>query len=248
VNRKLGVELKAASGIKLCDLRPFIGCLHADVFKNYDFYGWTDSDILFGDIRSFYTNEILDQYEVFSTHGIRISGHLSLFRNTKRNRFMFRKIYKWKEALENPSFVGIDEHGITNAYTMTIFDRINEKFKWRIRNGITRYFSSLKKKKLYLEEQYTTPFTIIPWIDGSINSYQPDIWFYKNGKITNNRDRDRNFIYLHFMNFKSSEWRHDGTKAPWEGMENICKATVEDMEGGLIIDKNGILPMKNAML
>jgi hypothetical protein len=248
VRQKLDVELKASSGIKLCDLRPFIGYLHEDVFKNYDFYGWTDSDILFGDIRSFYTNDILEKYEVFSTHGIRISGHLSLFRNTKRNRFMFRKIYKWKEALENPSFVGIDEHGITNAYTMTIFDRINEKFKWGIRNGITRYFSTFRKKKLYFKEQYTTPFTIIPWIDGSINSYQPDIWFYKNGKITNNRDGDRNFIYLHFMNFKSSEWRHDGTKAPWEGMENICKATVGDMEGGLIIDKNGILPMKNAML
>ena len=89
-------------------------------------------------------------------------------------------------------------------------------------------------------EQYTTPFTSIPWIDASVNSHQPDEWFYKDGDITNSRDGQRKFIYLHFMNFKSSTYRHDGTKAPWEGLQSICFVSVVDMKKGIKIDNLGI--------
>ncbi len=243
IKEKLNITISSSNPIKLCDLRPFIGYLHHDVFKSYDFYGWIDLDLLLGDIRSFYTDELLSKYDVFSTHRIRIAGHMSLFRNTKKNREMYKKIYRWKESLENPQFVGLDEHGITNAYTLTIFDRINQKFNLNINNFITRYFSKKKKVKLYMKEQYTTPFTPIPWIDGSLNSEQPDTWFYKDGVISNSRDKNRSFIYLHFMNFKTDNWRHDKTPAPWKGMDKICFASIEDIRGGIIINKEGIFPI-----
>ena len=92
-------------------------------------------------------------------------------------------------------------------------------------------------------EQYTTPFTDIQWIDGSANCNQPDTWFYIDGNITNSRDEESEFMYLHFMNFKNSQWRHDGTKAPWEGKEKICFAKPEDMTNGIKIDINGITPL-----
>lgn len=240
VNEKGVLNFKPQNAYKLCDLRPLFGYIHEDIFKNYDFYGWADMDIIFGDIRSFYTDNILSKYEVLSTHENRLSGHFSLFKNTVKNRIIYKEIYRWKEALMNPEFVGIDEHGLTNAYTMTIFDKVNEKFNWNIENFITRFFSKLKMKKLYMKEQYTTPFTDIPWTDGTTNSNQPEVWFYKNGIITNTRNKEKEFIYLHFMNFKSSLWRHDGTKAPWEGQPKICTAKASDMEMGIIIDCKGI--------
>ena len=240
---KLEVEINALNGVKLCDLRPFLGFIHQDIFCKYDFYGYADSDLLFGDIRSFYTSDILKKYDVISSHKNRISGHFALFRNTRRNRLIFRKIYNWKKALKNPDFVGIDEHGITHAYQMTIFDKFNEKFSLRINNFFTRWASERRKKRLYMVEQFTTPFISIPWLDGSINSQQPDEWYYKDGKITNIRDGERNFLYIHFMNFKSSQWRHDGTKAPWEGKGKICFATPEEMTKGIIINSEGISPI-----
>ncbi len=243
VKKKLDLTFAPENAYKLCDLRPLFGTIHQDVFEPYDFYGWTDMDILFGDIRSFYTDEILSKYEVISTHEIRISGHLALFRNTEKNRLMYKKIYKWEEALQKKEFVGIDEHGITNAYTNTIFDKINQKYKTNINNLLTRSISEFKKRKLYLKEQYTTPFTDIPWIDGSLHSQQPDIWYYKDGIITNERDGNRKFLYLHFMNYKSSQWRHDGTKAPWEGKRQICFAKVQNMIKGITITKDGIYPI-----
>jgi hypothetical protein len=243
VNTRFDLKFEPENSYKLCDLRPLFGDLHADIFSQYDFYGWIDVDVLLGDIRSFYNANILDKYDVFSTHSHRISGHFALFKNTEKNRMMYKKIYRWKEALLSKPFIGIDEHGITNAYQQTIFDKLNDKYKRNINNFISRFFTKRKRRNMYMVEQYTTPFLSKPWLDGTINSYQPDVWFYKDGVITNNRDGNRQFMYLHFMNFKNSQWRHDGSKAPWEGIEQVCKATIADMTNGIKIDKNGILPL-----
>jgi len=236
---RIGEPINIPNPYKICDLRPMFGIIHAEILEKYDYYGWTDVDLLFGDIRAFYTDEILVGHEVFSTHSTRISGHLALFKNTIENRTKYLSIYDWKKAVQNPEFVGIDEHGITNAYTMTVFDKINEKFKLSINNIITRYIKNKRLTKMYMVEQYTTPFLPIKWIDGTQNSEQPSKWFYHQGVVTNDRDQ-RNFIYIHFMNFKSSQWRHDGTKAPWEVKESICLISSEDFKKRITISPKGI--------
>jgi hypothetical protein len=220
--QKANIEFNPANAYKLCDLRPLYPIIHYDDIKEYNFYGWTDMDILFGDIRSFYTDDILEKYDVISTHATRVSGHLALFRNLPKYRKLYKRIYDWRKHLANPLYMGIDESGITNALTMTFFDKLNEKMKWNICTPFTRWLSKLRKQKFYFVEQYTTPFTPIPWIDKSINSNQPQEWYYKSGTIKNSRDGDRKFIYLHLMNFKNSQWRHDKTIAPWEGKNQIC--------------------------
>ncbi|MCL2326900.1 MAG: hypothetical protein FWC39_00145 [Bacteroidetes bacterium] len=244
VRKVLKLNFSPANAYKLCDLRPLYPIVHYEDIKNSDFYGWTDMDLLFGDIRSFYTDEILSRYEVLSTHNVRISGHLAIFKNTKKNRNIYKNIYDWKNKLLHPYFVGIDEHGITNAFTMTFFDKLNEKFHVKINKFFTIFVKRLKTRKLYMVEQYTTPFTTIPWIDGTINSQQPDTWFYKDGVVTNSRDCNRNFMYIHFMNFKNSQYRHDGTKAPWENKDIVCFASVNDMKKGITINNDGIFPLK----
>ena len=238
----LGLPFDPPDGYKLCDLRPMFGALHEEEFAGYDFYGWCDTDLLFGDIRSFYTDEVLARHDVLSTHSDRISGHFALFRNTRRNRNMYRKIYRWQRYLLEPEFIGIDEHGITNAYLLTVVDKANEKFGWSVDNRATRLWAARRRRGMYLVEHYTTPFLPRPWLDGSLDSAQPDEWFYRDGRITNSRDGDREFIYLHLMNFKSSRWRHDGTRAPWEGVVPVCRATARDMETGIVIDGSGIRP------
>jgi len=229
VNQKIEVNFQPKNAYKLCDLRPLFGKIHQEDFADYDFYGWCDNDLLFGDIRQFYTDGI--------------SGHFALFRNNERNRMMYQNIYNWQAALLHPEFVGIDEHGITNAYKMTFFDKLNEKFNWNIENFITKKLSNSRSKRLYMVEQYTTPFVPKPWLDGTLNSQQPTDWYYKDGTVTNHRDQNRQFIYIHFMNFKSSQWRHDGTKAPWEGKTSICSAQASDMSKGILINPAGIHPL-----
>jgi hypothetical protein len=238
----LGLPFDPSDGYKLCDLRPMFGELHEEELSGHDFYGWCDTDLLLGDIRHFYDDDVLFRFDVLSTHADRISGHFALFRNTRRNRTMYRKIYRWQERLLEPEFVGLDEHGITNAYLMTAFDKASEKFGWSLNNRATRLLAARRRRRVLLVEQYTTPFFPKPWLDGSLDSSQPHEWFYRDGHVTNSRDGDREFIYLHLMNFKSSRWRHDGTRAPWEGLTAICRATPDDMKNGIVIDDSGIAP------
>jgi hypothetical protein len=68
------------------------------------------------------------------------------------------KKYITGEPISHPYFVGLDEHGVTNALTMTFFDKLNEKMNWSIDNFFTRWLKKWKTKRLYLVEQYTTPF------------------------------------------------------------------------------------------
>jgi len=241
-NEKIsGSQFCLSTPYKLCDLRPWYPIVHYDDIKDSDFYGWADLDLLFGDIRKFYTDDILENFDVISTHSTRISGHLALFRNTWRNRRMGGKIYDWQSKMRVPEYVHMDEAGLTNAYTMTVFDKINEKYHLHINNKVSKAVKWFKCRKLYLKEQYTTPFVPFPWIDGSMNSNQPDTWYYRNGTITNSRDKKRDFIYIHFMNFKSSQWRHDGTRAPWEKLSHIYQIdNINDIKNGVVIDVNGI--------
>lgn len=235
VNNKAPIRFAPETPYKLCDIRPLYGLIHYEEIKGYDFYGHTDVDLLFGEIRSFYTDQILSKYDVLSTHEHLISGHLGLFRNTKVNRTMYAKLGGWKQKLESSEHIGIDE-SIIKAYQKpfvprTLLEKISHRF-FRL------------SPRLYLKEQYTTPFTHIPWIDGTTYSNQPDVWYYKDGSITNERDGSHSFMYLHFMNFRSDNYRADGSKAPWVGKQKICYATVEDMASGIKICPEGILPLK----
>ncbi|RYM33915.1 hypothetical protein ERX46_08090 [Brumimicrobium glaciale] len=235
--QKLDVPINIPNPYKICDLRPFFGIIHADIIKGYDFFGWTDVDLLFGDIRSFYTEEVLSNHDVISSHAIRLAGHCALLRNKEEFRNMGYKVYNWAAVVNNPNFVGIDEHGMTNALTMTVWDKLSEKLKMPWIASLFSWKRIQKMKRYYFVEQYSTPFTPIPWLDGTINSDQPEEWYYKNGSVTNNRD-DREFMYIHFMNFKSSQWRHDGTKAPWE--EKDVFYAVDNIKNKIFINTKGI--------
>ena len=167
---------------------------------------------------------------------------MALLKNNVANRQIGYKIYAWRKALQNPDFVGIDEHGITNALRMTFFDKFAEKFNLPKENKLLNFLRRIKTKKHYFVEQYTTPFTSIPWIDGSLNSSQPDEWYYEEGIVKNSRDSNRCFIYLHLMNFKSSKWRADNTLAPWEKLNNYYD--VRNINNKIRIDKHGIREIK----
>ena len=234
----LGSDIQIPNPYKICDLRPFFGIIHKKDIEGYDFFGWTDVDLLFGNIRSFYNDEILQKSDVLSTHQNRLSGHLALLKTTLYYRTIGYKIYNWKTALQNPDFVGIDEHGITNALTMTFWDKVSEKLKQKWISKLFLFIQKQKTKRFYFKEQYTTPFISIRWLDGTVNSQHPDVWYYENGYVTNHRDKDRSFLYIHFMNFKSKQWRHDGTNAPWEGKEKIY--FVKDISKKIVIDSSGI--------
>jgi len=78
--KKLGVSIDiSAWPYKICDYRPFFGLIFSDYFRGFDFWGYTDPDVIFGDIRAFVTEKMLSKQNIVGDH-----GHLTLFRNVPK--------------------------------------------------------------------------------------------------------------------------------------------------------------------
>lgn len=74
-------DVSIQSPYKLCDYRPAYGEIFQEFISDYEFWGHTDSgDTLYGDLKQFLTNEMLDSYDK-----IHVFGHLTLYRNTPEN-------------------------------------------------------------------------------------------------------------------------------------------------------------------
>lgn len=77
-------QISLESPYKLCDYRPLYGEVFKEYVEGYDFWGYCDNDLIFGDIRHFLTDEILEKSDKVLSR-----GHLSLYRNTTyMNRFV----------------------------------------------------------------------------------------------------------------------------------------------------------------
>lgn len=83
-NEALGFEVALDRPYKFCDMKPSYVYVFQDMVKDYDFCGWCDVDLIWGDIRSFLTDEVLENNDMISRW-----GHCTLIRNTKVIRELF---------------------------------------------------------------------------------------------------------------------------------------------------------------
>lgn len=95
---------------KICDYRPAFAYALADYVKGYDFWGWGDLDVVYGDIRGFVTDEVLSHYKMISGY-----GHFTLYHNDEDTNTYFMKLIEgyvdYKEALTRPESMYYDEYG-----------------------------------------------------------------------------------------------------------------------------------------
>lgn len=70
---------------KMCDFRPAYGLIFKDYLDNYDFWGHCDFDCIYGDLRKFLSDNILNKHE-----RIYCLGHMSLYKNNDKINYMFK--------------------------------------------------------------------------------------------------------------------------------------------------------------
>lgn len=196
VSSRLGVDFQPQRTYKLCDLKPALGLVHEEDIGGFDFWGFSDLDVIYGQLRDYFTFEKLARYDFFSTHERRVSGHLCLMRNTEKMRNAFWKIPNYRERLCDEKSHALDEGA---------FSRI---FLWR-KNfpkplfNLVGLFNPWRRKALF-EELFSTPNAGRPWVDGSRNF--PEHWFWRNGVVFTDNAGDRSFPYLHFYGWKKWSW------------------------------------------
>lgn len=94
---------------KICDYRPAFAYIFSDYIKNYDFWGWGDLDVVYGDIRHFITDDVLSRYKMISGF-----GHFALYKNEEYTNTFFMKevdgyVY-YKEAFTQQRSMYFDEY------------------------------------------------------------------------------------------------------------------------------------------
>lgn len=100
---------------KLCDFRPAYGEIFADDLVEYDFWGHCDMDLIWGDIRKFITDDILDKYEK-----IGFQGHSTLYKNTpevnQRYKIQIDEELNYKKVFTSEKGCFFDETGMYDLY------------------------------------------------------------------------------------------------------------------------------------
>jgi hypothetical protein len=225
LSEALGVKVGAEDPYKLCDVRPALGFAHGAMLSGYDFVGFGDLDVIYGDIRSFYDDELLSDFDLLSTHSDRISGHLCLMRNREDIVTAFRKVRGWKDAFRRSDNVTFDERAFFNLFAG--------------RNSRILPSKPPRSIRCFFHEAYSTPAPTTHMR-----------WFWEKGSLTSEYYPHHSFLYLHFMSWHSSRWYaalpevKPGTDAPWAGLQNVVQMDWRDAaERGFMISPSGIQPI-----
>lgn len=222
VSECLGINFNPSNPYKLCDLKPALGFIHAEDVAGYDFWGFSDLDLIYGDLRSYFSDERLRKYKVLSTHERRISGHFCLLRNEPELNSLFWKIPDFVRRAEDPKNHALDEGGFSRIFLWRknfpkpLFDFVGLFNRWR--------------RVAEFKEAFSTPNGVRPWTDGTQD--YPAYWVWRNGRLQNAKDGDRQFPYLHFLVWKKY-WQQSSQPMSYE------KAQVLASRRNWRIDRDG---------
>lgn len=111
---------------KLCDFRPAYGEIFSEYIENYDFWGWCDIDLIFGNIRKYITEEILSNYAVIFG-----GGHLSIYKNRDDINAFYRTLdpkgcMEYRDVFSSPQLMAFDEYAMHNGGGMTAILQRND--------------------------------------------------------------------------------------------------------------------------
>lgn len=108
INSKFNFEISIQSPYKLTDFKPAYGYIFEDYFKGYDYWGYCDIDLIFGNILRFIEKPMQQKVEK-----IYRLGHLTIYKNTERMKYLFKQkgaMFSYREVFSSPEFYSFDEH------------------------------------------------------------------------------------------------------------------------------------------
>lgn len=106
---KIGFPVSMDYPYKLCDYKPAYGLIFEDYIKDYEFWGQTDIDIIFGELSFFFTDSMLDETDYASVRHDYTTGCFSIFRNNEKVNHLFKKSADYKKVFCSPAYLGFDE-------------------------------------------------------------------------------------------------------------------------------------------
>ncbi|MBC7935016.1 MAG: hypothetical protein H7Y86_06620 [Rhizobacter sp.] len=107
--QKLGFKVNIDYAYKFCDFKPAYGFLFPEIIHDYDFWGHGDIDVVYGNIREFMTEEVLNNHDVVSSRHDYITGTFCLFRNNQQMNTLFMESKDYKKVFSEAEHFCFDE-------------------------------------------------------------------------------------------------------------------------------------------
>ncbi len=228
ISEKLSLKITILNPYKICDYRPAFGKIFEDYISEYDYWGYSDLDLIFGKISNFIPIESLIKYDIIASRDDYYPGHFMLFRNCESLKNMYKRIFNYSSIFKDVyRHYAIDERSnligkaIGVSESATIFRRI----KYKILKSLPLYHDL----NLLLDKSSITKKLKILRLNQKIRS---DHFYIKRGvenwsviwdngvlidQITN-----KEIMYFHFLKSKSNFDFHIDV------ISNHCKFKVDE--------------------
>lgn len=180
VQNKFDFQIALDTPYKICDFKPALGYIFQDEITQYQFWGNCDIDQVWGDVRTFITEDILNQYD-----RVQFLGHFILYRNNETMNTLFKEsgaIYDYRKVYSSPIHYSFCEH----SGMMCIVVKNN------IRNYLSINYADLSPRYNRI------------WIS-RVPNYHYQIVYWSNGKVfrtyldENERLVTEEYMYFHFQ-------------------------------------------------
>lgn len=179
-------KINLKSPYYLCEFKVTYGEAFQDYIKDYDFWGYCDTDLIWGNLREHITDEVLANHNKVSWR-----GHLTLFRNNRRINGLYKSpvngLEYFKYALANHTgyIVAFDERIINN-----IFESNGEQIYTNLR------FADLKIR--------SSTFFLLHFLPQNDYKNRNQIFMWEEGNLFrlythNNIIFKESYAYIHFL-------------------------------------------------
>lgn len=211
-------EISLEYTYKLCDYKPAYGYVFQDYLEEYDFWGHCDLDVIFGDLRKYLSEEILEKNDKIYPR-----GHFTLYKNEKRINENFKELIdeESKEPLykkiysSNSSYYFDEWTGIIKLYDdikykmynkeviadisikynnlLVSSDKKNKKyiFKWCIYQGKSKIYGLYKYKNKIEKQEFMYIHLQKRKMELQINEYKNQFYIVPNKFININKEIDK---------------------------------------------------------
>ena len=99
---------------KVCDFKPIYGLMFADDLGDFEWWAYSDLDVVWGDIKTFVSDDLLDSQIIISPRQRKLGGHGTFVRNTDATNRTFEIVPDVRSILTNPTYLRLDENILTN--------------------------------------------------------------------------------------------------------------------------------------
>ena len=181
-SRVLGFEAALSSPKKICDYKPLYGLIFSDLLKQYDYWGHSDVDMIFGDLQKFF-----DEYDLYSYDKFGVLGHLSLFKNCDN---------------VNNAFKLADYRGVYTTEKNRIFDEVGGIYSVMKNHGFKMF-----SKRIFVDiATMYHRYRMIEFysLDEKAINYAYQTFYWENGKVyhiylRNGHICKEEYLYIHFQ-------------------------------------------------